>query len=152
MNTLRKKKKYVFLLLDEDCNTSKNLRFIVEPKQDSTFKQPFGMRGAEERLKVLLNAFLYPGIVQKEIQSLTYIQNAMHRLNKKNNNISLIMEIACQIMVDDQKYFIAIEMQLSDRGTLSKRLFNYGTTLRYNNSFTNCLALGISVSSKVEFN
>ena len=55
-------------------------------------------------------------------------------------------------MVDDQKYFIAIEIQLSDRGTLSKRLFNYGTTLRYNNSFTNCLAQGISVSSKVEFN
>ena len=110
------------------------------------------MRGAEERLKVLLNAFLYPGIVQKEIQSLTYIQNATHRLNKKNNNNSLITEIACQIMVDDQKYFIAIKMPLSDRGTLSKRLFNYGTTLRYNNSFTNCLALGISVSSKVESN
>ena len=110
------------------------------------------MWGAEERLKALLNAFLYPGIIQKEIQSLTYIQNAMHRLNKKNNNNSLITEIACQIMVDDQKYFIAIEMQLSDKGTLSKRLFNYGTTLRYNNSFTNCLALGISVSSKVEFN
>ena len=123
MNTLQKKK-YVFHLLDGDCITSKNLRFIVEPKQDSTFKQLFGMRGAEERLKVLLNAFLYPGIVQKEIQSLTYIQNAMHRLNKKNNNNSLITEIACQIMVDDQKYFIAIKMQLSDRGTLSKRLFS----------------------------
>ena len=89
------------------------------------------MRGAEERLKVLLNAFLYPGIIQKEIQSLTYIQNAMHRLNIKNNNNSLITEIACQIMVDDQKYFIAIEIQLTDRDTLSKRLFNYGTTLRY---------------------
>ena len=76
----------------------------------------------------------------------------MHRLNIKNNNNSLITEIACQIMVDDQKYFIAIEIQLSDRDTLSKRLFNYGTTLRYNNSFTNCLAQGISVSSKVEFN
>ena len=76
----------------------------------------------------------------------------MHRLNIKNNNNSLITELACQIMVDDQKYFIAIEIQLNDRDTLSKRLFNYGTTLRYNISFTNCLAQGISVSSKVEFN
>ena len=131
MNTLRKQKKYVFLLLDGDCITSKNLRFIVDPKQDSIFKLLFGMRGAKERLKDLLNAFFYPGIIQKEIQSLTYIQNAMHRLNIKNNNNSLITEIACQIMVDDQKYFIAIEIQLSDRDTLSKRLFNYGTTLRY---------------------
>ena len=147
-----KKKKFVFPLLDGDSITSKKLRHIVDPTYDSTFKLLFGMRGAEERLKALLNAFLYPGIIQKEIQSLTYIQNAMHRLNEKNNNNSLITDIACQIMVDDQKYFIAIEIQLSDRGTLSKRLFNYGTTLRYNNSFTNCLALGISVSSKVESN
>ena len=110
------------------------------------------MRGAEERLKALLNAFLYPGIIQKEIQSLTYIQNAMHRLNIKNNNNSLITDIACKIMVYEQEYIVAIEIKLSDRGTLSKRLFNYGTTLRYNNSFTNCLALGISVSSKVESN
>ena len=147
-----KKKKFVFPLLDGDSITSKKLRHIVDPTYDSTFKLLFGMRGAEERLKALLNAFLYPGIIQKEIQSLTYIQNAMHRLNEKNNNNSLITDIACQIMVDDQKYVVAIEMQLSDRGTLSKRLFNYGTTLSYNNSFTNCLALGISVSSKVESN
>ena len=113
------------------------------------------MQGAKERLKDLLNTFLYPGIIQKEIQSLKYIQNAMHRLNEKNNNNSLITDIACQFMVDEQEYFIAIEIQLSDRDTLSKRLFNYGTTLRYainNNSITNCLALGISVSSKEEFN
>ena len=147
-----KKKKFVFPLLDGDSITSKKLRHIVDPTYDSTFKLLFGMRGAEERLKALLNAFLYPGIIQKEIESLTYIQNAMHRLNEKNNNNSLITDIACQIMVDDQKYVVAIEMQLSDRGTLNKRLFNYGTTLRYNNSFTNCLALGISVSSKVESN
>ena len=101
MNTLRKKKKYVFLLLDGDCITSKNLRFIVDPKQDSIFKLLFGMQGAKERLKDLLNTFLYPGIIQKEIQSLKYIQNAMHRLNKKNKNNSLITEIACQIMVDE---------------------------------------------------
>ena len=55
-------------------------------------------------------------------------------------------------VLESSQYVVAIEMQLSDRGTLSKRLFNYGTTLRYNNSFTNCLALGISVSSKVESN
>ena len=90
------------------------------------------MQGAKERLKDLLNTFLYPGILQKEIQSLKYIQNAMHRLNKKNKNNSLITEIACQIMVDEQEYIVAIEIKLSDRGTLSKRLFNYGTTLRYN--------------------
>ena len=76
----------------------------------------------------------------------------MHRLNEKNNNNSLITDIACQFMVDEQEYFIAIEIQLSDRGTLSKRIFNYGTTLRYNNSITNCLTIGISVSSKEEFN
>ena len=68
-----KKKKFVFPLLDGDSITSKKLRHIVDPTYDSTFKLLFGMRGAEERLKALLNAFLYPGIIQKEIQSLTYI-------------------------------------------------------------------------------
>ena len=78
-----KKKKFVFPLLDGNSITSKKLRHIVDTTYDSTFKLLFGMRGAEERLKALLNAFLYPGIIQKEIQSLTYIQNAIHRLNEK---------------------------------------------------------------------
>ena len=48
MNTLQKKKKYVFHLLDGDCITSKNLRFIVDPKQDSIFKYIFGMEAPKK--------------------------------------------------------------------------------------------------------
>ena len=38
-------------------------------------------------------------------------------------------------------------MQIGDQGTLNKRLFNYGTSLRNINEYKNCYSIGISISS-----
>ena len=147
-----KKGKFVFPLTDGDSITSKRLKFIVDPTYDSTFKLLFGSNGAEERLKEMLNALLYPGEYPKKIRSLKFIANEMHKLGEQNKKNSLITDIACEIKVDGQVYVVAIEMQIGDRGSLTKRLFNYGTSLRNNNSFQDCFALGISVSSRVNSN
>ena len=147
-----KKRKYVFHLLDGDSITSKELKFIVDPTYDSTFKILFGSTGSEKRLKEMLNAILYPGIYPKKIKRLKFLPNEIHKLNEKNNKNSLITDIACEIEVDGKEYVIALEMQLGDKGSFNKRLFNYGTSLRNNNSFKNCIALGISISSRVQSN
>ena len=112
----------------------------------------FGSKGAEERLKEMLNALLYPGIYPKKIRSLKFLPNDINNLIKKKDKNSLITDILCQIMVDGQEYVVDIEMRIGDRDSLNKRFINYGTSLRNNNSFKGYLTLGISVSSKVQSN
>jgi hypothetical protein len=100
----------------------------------------------------MLNSILYPGKNPKKIKSLKFLPKEMHKLNEKSNKNSLITDIACEIKVDGRLYVIALEMQLGDRGSFNKRLFNYGTSLRNNNSYKDCIALGISISSRVQSN
>lgn len=147
-----KKKCFIFDVLSGKKIPCKSLRYIIDPTYDSTFKILFGSNGAEDRLISLLNSLLFPGINEKKIEKLRYLPNEFHKLNEKSNKNTVITDIACEVEINDKKYAIILEMQIGDNCSLTKRLFDYGTSLRNNNSFKNCFSLGISISSRVNSN
>lgn len=147
-----KKKKYIFDVMKGKKISCESLRYLIDPTYDSTFKILFGAKGAEERLTALLNSLLFPGDDEEKIEELNYLPNEFHSLNKKWNKNALRTDIACEIIINDKKYVLILEMQIGDNGSLTQRLFDYGTSLRNNNSSENCFSLGISISSKVNSN
>ena len=106
-----KKRRYIFHLLDGDSVTSKTLKLIVDQIYDSTFKKLFGCQGAEERLKKMLNALLFPGENPKKIRKLKLLPNEIYKLKQKNNKNSLKPDITCEIQTDDNTYIINIKMK-----------------------------------------
>ena len=144
--------KYYFDLLDEEQISCRGIKYVVDPTYDSTFKMLFGCNGAENRLIDMLNALLFPDKNQRKIRKLKYLTNEINKINQKNGKKSLRPDIACEIETDDNIYVFAIKVQIGDRGSFNKRLFNYGTSLRNANSYKDFFALGISISSKVNSN
>ena len=141
--------KYYFDLEKNELFPCKNIISIADPIYDSTFKILFGITGAEERLKDLINSFLFPDEDDNKIKKLEYVTNEFQKLDAKNNHGALRTDIACKIKtINDDIYVISIEIQIWDKGDFTQRLFNYGTSLRNNNSYKNCYAIGISISSQ----
>ena len=145
-------KKYYYNLFNGEQISFKNPIFLVDPTYDSTFKILFGNIGCEKQLKDFLDAILYPGENESKIDKIRYLTNEFHKFNEIRNNRSLRTDIACEIERDGEIKVVAIEMQKGDRGSLNKRLFNYGTAIRNNNNYKNCISLGISCSSNISSN
>ena len=145
-------KKYYYNLFNGEQISFKNPSFLVDPTYDSTFKILFGNIGCEKQLKDFLDAILYPGENESKIDKIRYLTNEFHKFNEIRNNRSLRTDIACEIERDGEIKVVAIEMQKGDRGSLNKRLFNYGTAIRNNNNYKNCISLGISCSSNISSN
>lgn len=82
------------------------------------------------------------------IEYLGYLSNEFPKLDAKRNKNVIRTYVACEVKTNKDIYVICIEMQIEDKGSLTKRLFNYGTSLRNNNSYKNCYSLGISLSSR----
>lgn len=152
-NYISKNKKYSFDVLNGNKISCKSLKYLVDPVYDSTFKLLFGINGAEERLIGLLNSILFPGQNEDKIRRLGYLTNEFHSFNQKGNKKSLRADIVCEIeRNNNNKFVVAIEMEIGDKGSLTQRLFDYGTSLRNVNSSKNCFSLGISISSRVNSN
>lgn len=128
---------------------------IADPTYDSTFKRLFGVNGSEKRLKSLLNALFFPDEKEEKILRLKYLTNEFHKIDKKNNKSLLRSDIDCEIETNHQKKLVIIEMQIANKGSLNRRLFNYGIALTYNNfdnSYKNCLSIGLSIDSNISSN
>lgn len=149
---IRKKKHYIFDVLTGKKIICDSLRYIIDPTYDSTFKILFGSKRAEKRLAALLNSLLFPGNNEEKIVKIKYLPNEFHSLNKKWNENSLKTDIACEIEVNKKIYVLILEMQIGDSGSLTQRLFDYGTTLRNVYLSKNCFSIGISISSGVSSN
>ena len=145
-------RKYYYNLLSGEQISFKNPSFLVDPTYDSSFKILFGNTGCEKELKDFLDAILYPEENEIKIESIKYLTNEFHKLNEKKNKHSLRTDIACEIERNGEIKVVAIEMQKGDRGSLNKRLFNYGTAIRNNNDYKNCISIGISCSSNISSN
>ena len=143
-------KKYYFDLYDNSLFPCKSYISIADPIYDSTFKILFGSSGAEDRLKDLINCFLFPDENEK-VEKLKYVTNEFQKFDAKNNKGALRTDIACKIETKKNKFVISIEIQIWDKGDFTKRLFNYGTSLRNNISYENCCAIGISLSNNSNF-
>jgi len=149
-NYVSRQKKYSFKLRGGGIIMCNSLRYIVDPTYDSTFKLLFGCEGSEKRLRALLNALFFPG--DNKIRKLKFLVNEFPELNQKNAKKSIRADIVCEIEINNNVCVFVIEMQIGDNGSLTKRLFNYGTSLRNVNDFKNCFSLGIAISSKVNSN
>ena len=131
---------------------------VADPTYDSTFKRLFGVNGAEKRLKNLLNALFFPDEKEEKIIRLKYLTNEFHKIDQKNNKRLLRADIACEIETTLEKKLVIIEMQIANKGSLNRRLFQYGIALSHNNSdsdnnsFKNCLSIGLSINSKISSN
>lgn len=121
---------HYFELSNGEQLSCKLIKSITDPIYDSNFKRLFGVSGAEKRLIDLLNSLLFPGEEVNKIISVKYLSNEFHKFNQKHDKGSLRTDIACEISINGIIYVVAIEMQIGAQGTLNKRLFNYGTSLR----------------------
>ena len=144
----KKKNKYIFDLKDDDSFTCDTINSIADASYDSTFKILFGTNGSEKRLSDFLNSILFPED-EDNIINLTYLNDEIHKIDTKHNKGMLRTDVACKIETSKGiHYVICIEMQITKDKTFTKTLFNYGTSLRNNNLYEKCIAIGISLNSE----
>lgn len=140
---------YEFDLLDDDYYpfNCKTINYIADPAYDSTFKYIFGREDGKERLKDFINSIMFPN-EEDEVTELTYLNNEFPKLDSKKNKGVIRADIACQIETYEAKkpFLINIEIQIGKGSSFSKRLFNYNTSLRNDNSFKNCYSIGLYLS------
>ena len=147
-----KKKKFIFPLKNKDSFECHNISYIADPAYDSTFKMLFASNGKEKTLMDFLNSILFPDEDEDEdkIIDLTYLVDEFHKLNQKHNKGMLNTDLACKINTKNGKqYVLCLEMQISRQKDFTKRLFDYGTTLRNFNEYENCYSLGLSLGSEI---
>lgn len=146
-------RKYSFPLKNEDLFKCKNIVYIADPAYDSTFKMLFASNGQEKILIDFLNSILFPDENDDKIVNLTYLVDEFHKLNEKHNKGMLNTDLACKINTKNGiQSVLCIEMQISKQKYFTKRLFDYGTSLRNSNGYENCYSLGLSLVSEIGTN
>ena len=61
----------------------------------------------------------------------------------------LSTDVVCSIKTKKgEKNVLCLEMQVTKKKSFTKRLFNYGTSLRNNNQYENCYSLGLCLCSE----
>lgn len=145
---MKKKNKYEFDLKDDDSFTCDTINSIADASYDSTFKKLFATNGSEKRLSDFLNSILFP-YDEDNIIKLTYLNDEFHKIDSKHNKVMLKTDVACKIETSKGiNYVICVEMQITKDKIFTKRLFNYGTSLRNNNLYEKCIAIGLSLNSE----
>ena len=141
--------KYDFFLKDDIIYKTKKINYIADPCYDSTFKFLFGCENGKNRLIDLLNSIIFPDEDEDdEILELTYVNNEFTKFNKKNNRDTIRADITCKVKTSEQNEFlICLEMQIGQKYNFTKRLFNYGTSLRNSNKFKDCYSIGLFLST-----
>ena len=139
---------YEFDLVDHDYSFNcKTINYIADPAYDITFKYLFGREEGKERLKDFINSIIFPN-KEDEVIKLTYINNEFHKLNNKKCKGVIRTDIVCEIETSEIKkpFLMSIGIQIGKSGSFSKRVFNYGTSLRNDICFKNCYSIGLDFS------
>ena len=131
--------------MDDTIFKSKTVNYIADPAYDSTFKYLFGREDGKWRLIDFISSIMFPN-EEEEIEELTYIANEFAKLDRKKCKGVIRTDIACKIKTNKRIFLLCIEMQIGNNGSFSKRLFNYGTSLRNDNEFTDCYSIGLYLS------
>ena len=145
--------KYIFDLIYDRSFKCKIVNYIADPTYDSTFKYLFGPEDGKTHLIDFINSILFPN-EEDEVIKLTYVNNEFPKLNTKIcKGVVIRTNIACEIETINKKkpFVMCIEMQIGKCGSLSKRLFNHGTSLRNDNFFKDCYSIGLYISIDEEY-
>ncbi len=141
--------KYHFFLKDNIIYKAKKINYIADPCYDSTFKILFGSENGKKRLIDLLNSIIFPDEDEDdEIIELTYVNNEFTKFNKKNNRDTIRADITSKVKTyDGNEFLICLEIQIGQKYNFTKRLFNYGTSLRNSHKFKDCYSIGFFLST-----
>ena len=141
--------KYNFFLKDNIIYKAKKINYIADPCYDCTFKILFGCENGKKRLMDLLNSIIFPDEDEDdEIIELAYVNNEFTKFNKKNNRDTIRADITSRVKTfDGNEFLICLEIQIGQKYNFTKRLFNYGSSLRNCHKFNDCYSIDFFLSS-----